>query len=299
MSSSSQLRSLQSLWSPAKKWIASYGSIFNNFLGARGNPWELKESTRHEQGEELRIDESIPNIGEIEKIIGYNFNEQSLLCQAFTHSSYHKKCESYERLEYVGDSVLNLMITQQQFLMYPNLPPGMLSPLRAANVDTEKLARVAVKHRFHKFLRHNKPVLQKRINLFLGALPKYPLHSHGLIAAPKVLADVVESTIGAVFIDSNASLDKTWEITKALLDPIITPEMLETNPVKKLNEICQKHKLKVQLIDLWAQNRTCEVLVGSQFRGRGKCLQKKEVALNRAANEAYDELVRVLGCAKS
>ncbi|CAH9115757.1 unnamed protein product [Cuscuta epithymum] len=274
--SSSPKRSLQSWWSPAKKWLASHGSIFNGFLGARGNQWELEESTE-EEGEEKRIDEPIPNIEEVEKIIGYTFKEQSLLCQAFIHSSYlSHKCESYERLEYVGDSVLNLMITKQQYSMYPDLPPGLLSPLRAANVDTEKLARVAVRHKFHKFLRHSQPILRKR-----------------------VLADVVESTIGAVFIDSNASLDKTWKVTKTLLEPIITPEMLETNPVKKLKEMCQKHKLKVELVDLWAKNRTCEVLVDNQYRGRGKCLQKKEVALNRAASEAYDEVLRVLGDTKS
>ncbi|CAH9130460.1 unnamed protein product [Cuscuta epithymum] len=297
--SSSPKRSLQSWWSPAKKWLASHGSIFNGFLGARGNQWELEESTE-EEGEEKRIDEPIPNIEEVEKIIGYTFKEQSLLCQAFIHSSYHShKYESYERLEYVGDSVLNLMITKQQYSMYPDLPPGLLSPLRAANVDTEKLARVAVRHKFHKFLRHSQPILRKRISIFIDALPNYPIHSHGLIAAPKVLADVVESTIGAVFIDSNASLDKTWEVTKTLLEPIITPEMLETNPVKKLKEMCQKHKLKVELVDLWAKNRTCEVLVDNQYRGRGKCLQKKEVALNRAASEAYDEVLRVLGDTKS
>nr|GMC81646.1 ribonuclease 3-like protein 3 isoform X1 [Ipomoea batatas]GMC88277.1 ribonuclease 3-like protein 3 isoform X1 [Ipomoea batatas] len=290
---SSQIRRaswLQSFWSPAKKWLASYGFIFNDFLGTKGNQWELKESLQ-EPGELM----TESNIEEVEKIIGYNFNDKSLLCQAFTHISYHPNCVSYERLEYLGDSVINLMITKQQISTYPDLPPGLLSPLRAANVDTEKLARVAVKHKFHKYLRYKQPKIKKRINIFIDALPNYPLHSHGLIAAPKVLADVVESTVGAVFIDSNASLDKTWKVTKTLLEPIITPEMLEANPVRKLFEICQKHKLKVQLIDLWAQNRTCEVLVDNQFRGRGKCLQKKEVALNRAASEVYNEVVNVLG----
>lgn len=148
---------LKILFDLALPWL---GSIFNDFLGTRGNQWELIEPLQ-EQGE-LRT-ESIPNIEEVEKIIGYNFNNKSLLCQAFTHSSYRHNCVSYERLEYVGDSVLNLMITKQQFSMYPNLPPGLLSPLRAANVDTEKLARVAVKHKFHKYLRYNKPILKKRV----------------------------------------------------------------------------------------------------------------------------------------
>ncbi|KAK4492795.1 hypothetical protein RD792_000117 [Penstemon davidsonii] len=201
-------------------------------------------------------------------IIGYTFKNRSLLHEAFTHPSYHKDCGSYERLEYVGDSVLSLLITKEQFSLYPNLPPGLLTPLRAANVDTEKLARVAVQHNFHRYIRLGTPILKKQIQAFIDVLPKHPLHSHGLINAPKVLADVVESTVGAVFIDSDCSVDKTWEVASDLLKPIITPEMLQTNPVKKLFEICQKYKLKVKLVDLWSEEGTYKVFVNNQLRGK-------------------------------
>ena len=114
-------------------------------------------------GNNLRT-ESLPSLQEVEEIIGYNFNNPDLLEEAFTHVSFREKCMSYERLEYVGDSVLNLLITKEQFFLYPNLPPGLLSPLRAANVDTEKLARVAVKHNLHKYLRHRLPVVGKQVS---------------------------------------------------------------------------------------------------------------------------------------
>lgn len=58
----------------------------------------------------------------------------------------------------------------------------------------------------------DKSYLYSQIQSFINALPEYPLHSHGLINAPKVLADVVESNLGAVFIDSNSSIDTTWEV---------------------------------------------------------------------------------------
>lgn len=106
---------------------------------------------------------SLERLEEVEKIIGYSFQNRSLLNEAFTHPSYHKDCVSYERLEYVGDSVLNLLITKEHFSMYPNLPPGMLTPLRAANVDTEKLARVAIQHNFHRYIRLCSPVLSKQV----------------------------------------------------------------------------------------------------------------------------------------
>lgn len=237
---------------------------------------------------------SSQNLEEVERIMGYSFRNRSLLYQAFTHPSYQRDCVSYERLEYIGDSILNLLITKEQFSKYPNLPPGLLTPLRAANVDTEKLARVAVRHNFHRYIRFGTPIYNKKIQAFINALPKYPVHSHGLINAPKVLADVVESTIGAVFVDSNYSIDITWEVASYLMQPIITPAMLEKNPVKKLFEICQKHKLKVKLVDLWSEEGSYKVFVDNKLRGTGTCHGKKEIALNRAANAAYNEVLLIL-----
>lgn len=289
---------LQSLFSQSKLLSSSqrlrkYGFALSDFLtGAKTGQKSVKESFQpYKDGVGAK---SLTDLDEVEKIIGYKFINKSLLNQAFTHPSYNNGCASYERLEYVGDSVLNLLITKEQFSLYPDLPPGCLTPLRAANVDTEKLARVAIKHNFYKYLRHGKPSLEKRIQRFMEVLPKYPLHSHGLIDAPKVLADVVESTIGAVFIDSNSSVDTTWEVTSILLDPMITPEMLQINPVKKLYELCQKYKLNVQLVDLWSREGAFEVFVNNHLRGRGHCHAKKEIALNRAANAAYNEVVRIL-----
>ncbi|XP_049412735.1 ribonuclease 3-like protein 3 isoform X2 [Solanum stenotomum] len=264
-------------------------------MGRNKEIWFLPGILENEEATKRALqDDKSQNVEEVQKIIGYDFNDRNLLRQAFTHTSYHKDCISYERLEYVGDSVLNFMITKEHFFKYPNLPPGLLSPLRAANVDTEKLARAAVKHSFHKYLQHGKPILTRRIQSFINVLPEYPLHSHGLIDAPKVLADVVESTIGAVFIDSNSSIDTTWEVAKILLEPIITPEMLETNPVKKLYETCQKHKLKVRVVDMWSHDGSFEVFVDNQMRGKGMCHVKKEIALNRAANKAYNEVIGML-----
>lgn len=88
------------------------------------------------------------------------------------------------------------------------------------------------------------------------------------------------------------------QVTRVLLDPIITPDMLQTNPVKKLFEICQKNKLNVQLVDHWSEEGTYEVFIGNQLMGRGKCSKKKEIALNRAAHNAYNEIVTTLTALK-
>ena len=106
---------------------------------------------------------SLPSVDEVEEILGYQFNNKRLLEEAFTHASLGQGF-SNERLEYLGDSVLNLLFTKEQYFEYPDLPRGALTRLRAANVDTEKLARVAVKHGLHRFLRHKKPHLEEQVS---------------------------------------------------------------------------------------------------------------------------------------
>ncbi|XP_019162920.1 PREDICTED: ribonuclease 3-like protein 3 [Ipomoea nil] len=228
------------------------------------------------------------NLEEVEEIIGYKFNDPKLLRQAFTHSSYRSECSwSYERLEYMGDSVLNMLITKEHYFLYPELPPGKLTPLRAFNVDTEKLARVAIKYNLHKYLRHRKPLLEGQVNTFKKAASEYPFHSAGLIDPPKALADIVESLLGAVYIDSGCSTDTTWPIVKSLLQPMITPTNLEQHPVSKFYEICQKRGWKVETVDVWEETGEIHVYVNGEFAGKSKFKGKKLTAHNRAAHNAY------------
>ncbi|KDP30782.1 hypothetical protein JCGZ_13725 [Jatropha curcas] len=238
--------------------------------------------------------ESLPSLEEVEDILKYKFKDKNLLEEAFTDSSFPDRLFSYERLEYVGDSVLNLLFTKEHYFKYPNLQPGALTRLRAANVDSEKLARVAVKLGLHRFLRHNKPLLEEQIREFSQAILDYPLHSHGLVDVPKVLADIVESVIGAVFIDSNSSVDTTWKVFKDLLEPIINQETLKVHPVTELYEVCQKRNLKVKFVDSWRESMAFDVLINDQLIGRGTYGLKKEIAHNRAAKDALDNIGRIL-----
>ncbi|KAL6968928.1 Ribonuclease 3-like protein 2, partial [Sarracenia purpurea var. burkii] len=90
----------------------------------------------------------------VERILNYRFRNKRLLEEALTHSSYTESA-SYQRLEFLGDSALGLAISNFLFLSYPDLDPGQLSLLRSANISTEKLARVAVRHGLHRYVRHN------------------------------------------------------------------------------------------------------------------------------------------------
>ncbi|KAJ9170047.1 hypothetical protein P3X46_018183 [Hevea brasiliensis] len=255
---------------------------------------ELEVDAFHLNSESNQM-ESLPSLDEVEEILGYKFENWRLLEEAFTDSSFPDKRVSYERLEHVGDSVLNLLFTKEHYFKYPDLPPGTLTRLRAANVDTEKLARVAIEHGLHRFLRDKKPLLDEQIREFSQAILDYSLHSNGLIDVPKVLADIVKSLIGAVFIDCNSSIDTVWKVFKNLLEPIISPEMLKIHPVTELYELCQKKHLKVKFVDLWRESMAFDVFIDNQLVGRGTYGLKKEIAHNRAAKDALDNLGRILG----
>ncbi|PIN21172.1 Ribonuclease III [Handroanthus impetiginosus] len=255
----------------------------------------MAEETEKLHVEDKEQEENTNWVKSIQEITGYEFHDPSLLQQAFTHPSYDEGCSSsLDRLAYLGDSVLNLLITQEHYALYQDLDPGKLTRLRASNVDTEKLARVAVKYGLHKFLRHNLLLLAVQIDEFKEAIKDYPLHSNGLIDTPKVLADIFESFFGAIYIDSNCSMDTTWKIAKNLLEPMITPATLITHPVTQLQEMCQKKGLPMKIVDLWKETGEFEYVIAEKFIGRAKYTAKRNVAKNKAALNAYYEIIQEL-----
>ncbi|KAL8223723.1 hypothetical protein R6Q57_019198 [Mikania cordata] len=236
------------------------------------------------------------SLTEVEEIIGYEFKNKELLMEAFTHGSYvSEDCLSYERLEYLGDSVLNHLIAKLHYTLYKNMAPGELTRLRAANVDTEALARAALKHELHRHLRHQKHLFQGQIQTFMKEIVEYPSHSQGMIDPPKVLADVFESLIGALFIDTDFSMDDTWKVVERLLQPLITPENLMPQPVARFNEACQKIGVKPHANDLWDKTGQIEIYINNVLIGRGEYKSKKIIAVNRAADDAYKNFFGKLG----
>jgi len=87
------------------------------------------------------------NYDELENIIGYDFKNKNLLTEALTHRSYLNEDTKWhlphnERLEYLGDAVLELVVTEALFKNYPDAPEGRMTVLRAALVNYQILARI-------------------------------------------------------------------------------------------------------------------------------------------------------------
>ena len=129
------------------------------------------------------------HLAEFEKIIEYSFNDKCILSLALTHSSYaneHKlgKFEYNERLEFLGDAVLEFLVSRYIFEKYPELPEGELTKLRASVVCEGSLAKKAVDIHLGDFL-------------YLGKGEELT----GGRTRESILADAFEAVIGAVVID--------------------------------------------------------------------------------------------------
>ncbi|XP_027127282.1 ribonuclease 3-like protein 2 isoform X1 [Coffea eugenioides] len=229
----------------------------------------------------------------VEELLNYKFKNKMLLEEALTHSSYTDSA-SYQRLEFIGDAALGLAVSNYVFLAYPDLDPGQLSLLRAANISTEKLARVAVRHGLHKYVRHNAAALHDKVRDFataVGQEDETEVHG-GAIKAPKVLADIVESVAAAVYVDCGFDLQALWVIFRGLLEPIVTLDVLQhqPQPVTLLFELCQKDGKHVD-IRHWrkGEKNIASVYVDGQFVASA-CSDQKENAKLHAAKAALQKL---------
>ncbi|VAH67447.1 unnamed protein product [Triticum turgidum subsp. durum] len=186
-------------------------------------------------------------IEKVEAKLGYVFLMKGLLLEALTHPSLQESAEgySYERLEFLGDAVLDILLTRHLFSSHKDTDEGELTDLRSASVNNENFAQLAVKHKLYQFLQHSSGKLPENITEYVDSLEnsstdKLNLLSDAALRGPKVLGDVVESIAGAILIDRKLDLEVVWGIFKPLLSPIVTPEKLELPPFRELLEWCNK-----------------------------------------------------------
>ncbi|VVB04858.1 unnamed protein product [Arabis nemorensis] len=178
-------------------------------------------------------------LAELETKIRHEFSAKFLLKEAITHSSVHESY-SYERLEFLGDSVLDFLITRHLFSTYEQTGPGEMTDLRSACVNNENFAQVAVKNNLHTYLQRCAAALETQINEYLMSFgrPDETGRSIPSIQGPKALGDVVESIAGALLIDTRLDLDQVWRVFEPLLSPLVTPDKLQLPPFRELNELC-------------------------------------------------------------
>lgn len=129
------------------------------------------------------------NLKEIEEIIGYKFQDQRLIVQALTHSSYANENAdlSYERLEFLGDSILGHVISAYLFEHYPDEDEGFLTKTKAKIVSGKNLSSVMNEMGLIKYVRTAQGSIEEEI-----------------LKSSNVKEDIFESIIGAIMLDSNS-----------------------------------------------------------------------------------------------
>lgn len=132
----------------------------------------------------------LKQISEFEERIGYTFNDKKLIDVAFTHSSYinesRKKSLSNERLEFLGDSILDMIVSEVLFTHYSNKPEGWLTKTRSRLVCTDSFAKACEKYDLTNYLRFGKGEKKQG-----GKLKKH------------VKADTFEAVCAAIYLDSS------------------------------------------------------------------------------------------------
>ncbi|XP_078169437.1 endoribonuclease Dicer homolog 3a-like [Carex rostrata] len=234
----------------------------------------------------------IDEIRIIEEKIGYKFAVKGLLLEAIMHPTQQDPAITYcyQRLEFLGDSVLDILITRHLYEKYTDVDPGELTDLRSASVNNETFAQTAIRHKLHLHLQHGSGLLLQQITDYIRALGESqnsPDPAKTAPKGPKVLGDIVESIIGAILIDTEFNLNEVWEIVESLLSPLVTPENLELPPFRELSELCSQRgyylgitcmKSKDEMVTAVLEVQLPELRVKSKAIGRNTKEAKGEAA---------------------
>ena len=226
--------------------------------------------------QEDRINALIP----LQGLLCYQFKDLELLNKSLTHKSYSNEVllslKNNERLEFLGDSVLDLIVADYMFLTYQNLPEGSLSKLRAAVVNESSLAGLA------KNLELGSYILLGKGESFSGGRQK-----------ASILANAYEALVGALFCDSDFRTTADVFLPK-LVEKIdeYRGACIATDFKSDLQEYTQNKFSCVPLYEVVGEigpghdkQFDVKVKIRSQVRGSGKGRSKKEAEQN-AAKEA-------------
>lgn len=161
----------------------------------------------------------------LQKRLGHQFKNAALLQQALTHRS-HSVLHN-ERLEFLGDSILNCVVASLLFDSFANIDEGDLSRVRANLVKQQSLYEIAQRIELSQFLRLGEGELKS-----------------GGFRRPSILADTLEALFGAIFLD--AGFDAAREVIKSLYSPVlvtIDPTTLGKDAKTLLQEFLQSKKI--------------------------------------------------------
>ena len=217
-------------------------------------------------------------IKDLENAIGYRFQNITLLQNALAHSSFanerwHDSLMSNERLEFLGDSILGMVVAEFLYRNYPDRPEGELTRMRADMVCETSLAKVA-----------------NQIGLGEHLLLGHGEEQGGGRARVSILADAVESVIAASFLDGGMEPARKF-IERFILCNVPEQRLRNADYKTALQELVQQKKNQVITYELTGQSGpdhdkhfTVQVLLNGKPIGTGEGTSKKRAEQDAARN---------------
>ncbi|KAG8919295.1 Dicer-like protein 1 [Tulasnella sp. 418] len=201
--------------------------------------------------------ETPPGLQVLEIELGYTFRNPWLLMESMTHPSFTSQdTASYNRLEFLGDALVEQFFTHHLFHKYPLAPPGKLTNARCRAVCNTTLAAVAIKRlSLDKTILHSSATLSEAMAEAREILENIPykdiVRNTWKYSPPKALGDLTESILGAVFVDSHYDLGLMYTVLERVVGEVLMevhPNVPE-DPVSELMIYVSRHgctKVKIQ-----------------------------------------------------
>ena len=226
------------------------------------------------------------NFDKIENSIGYKFKNRELLKKALTHTSYayENKIESNEKLEFLGDSILEFISSKYIYNNYKKLKEGEMTKVRAEVVCEDSLYKVAKRHNFSDFILIGKSEANSRGNY-----------------KPAILADSIEATIAAIYFDGGLEEAEKFIINnlrEAIEESTKHVGMKDFKTVlqEKLQEngdVCIRYTVIKETEPDHDKTFTVKVELNGKELATGEGKTKKHAEMN-AAEKALDFLKKVV-----
>lgn len=224
------------------------------------------------------------SVENFEKNLNYEFKDKGLLITALTHSSYANECsvggcESYERLEFLGDSVLGLITSEYIFDKFKDLHEGKLTRIRASLVCEKTLKNFANELRIGDFLRLS-----------------HGEERTGGRSRPSILADAFESVVASLFLDGGIEVAKKFVLRFISSEINNAKEMIHDykTEIQEFLQSIHKNDINYSVIDSYGPDHAKTFIVQIELQGipygQGIAGSKKE-AEQLAAKSAMEKLI--------
>ena len=259
---------------------------------------------------------SFAHLAQVEHLISYKFRMPSLLVEALTHPSHHgpNTSSSYNRLEFVGDAILDKIVSTTAFNHEPRIPTHGLHLIRTALVNGHFLGflcltlgasipgfdpvvdgprnvstvRTSTSRYLWQYMRYSSPTvsfnrqacldrlqeLQMEIEECLLAAAHYPWSALARLEPPKFFSDIVESILGAIYIDTKGSILDCQHFLEVLgimpyLRRVVEGSVALLHPKEELGQLADRNKVKYvpgkeEGEEVGRERLTCTILVGER-----------------------------------